>query len=50
MNRSLDNFLRCLLRAKPSNWDMILAWDEFAYNNSMNRSRGKVPFEIITRM
>ena len=29
---------------------MVLAQAEFAYNNSMNRSIGKTPFEIVTRM
>ena len=50
MNRSLGNLLRCLDGNKPSNWEMVLAQVEFAYNNSVNRSTGKTPFEIITRM
>ena len=25
VNRSLDNFLRCLVGNKPSNWEMVLA-------------------------
>ena len=29
---------------------MVLAQVEFAYNNSMNRSIGKTPFEIVTGM
>ena len=29
---------------------MILAQAEFAYNNFVNRSTRKTPFEIITRM
>ena len=35
---------------KPSSWDMVLAQAEFAYNNSMNRSTGKTPFEIVSGM
>ena len=50
MNRSLGNVLRCLVGNKPRNWEMVLAQDEFAYNNSVNRSTGKTHFEIITRM
>ena len=50
MNRSLGNFLRCLVGNKPSNWEMVLAQAEFSYNNSMNRSTGKTPIEIVTRM
>ena len=50
MNRSLGNLLRCLIGNKPSNWEMVLPQAEFAYNNSMNKSTGKKPFEIVTRM
>ena len=48
VNISLGNLLRCLVGDKPNGWDMILAQAEFAYNNSMNRSTGKTPFEIIS--
>lgn len=47
MNRSLGNLLRCLVGDTLSNWDSMLAQAEFAYNNSMNRSTGKRPFEIV---
>ena len=50
MNRRLGSLLRYLVGNKPSNWEMVLAQAEFAYNNSMNRSIGKTPFEIFTRM
>ena len=50
MNRSLGNLLRCLVGNKPRNWEIVLAQAEFAYNNSMNRSTRKTPFEIITKM
>lgn len=50
MNRSLGNFLRCLVGNKPSNWEIVLAQAEFAYNNFVNRSIGKTPFEIVTGM
>ena len=32
---------------KPKGWDMILPHAEFAYNNSINRSTGKSPFQIV---
>ena len=35
---------------KPSNWEMVLAQAEFAYKNYVNRSTGKTPLEIVTRM
>ena len=50
MNRSLGNLLRCLVGNKPSNWEMVLAQAEFTYNNSVNRSIGKTPFEIVIGM
>ena len=50
MSRSLGNLLRCLVWNKPCNWEMVLAQVEFVYNNSVNRSIGKTPIEIITRM
>ena len=47
VNRSLGNLLRCLLGDKPKGWDIILPQVEFAYNNSINRSTGKSPFQIV---
>ena len=50
MKRSFDNLLRCLVGNKPHNWEMVLAQVEFEYNNSVNRSIGKTPFEIVIEM
>ena len=50
MNRSLGSFLRCLVGDETHKWEMVLAQAEFAYNNSMNMSIGKISFEIVTRM
>ena len=50
LNRSLGNLLRCLVGNKPSNWEMVLAQAKFSYNNSVNRSTRKTPFEIVTGM
>ena len=50
MNKSLGNLLRCLVGDKPTSWNMVLAQAEFAYNNSMNISNGKTPFEIVIGM
>ena len=47
VNRSLRNLLKCLVGDKPKGWDMILPQIEFAYNNSVNRSTGKSPFQIV---
>ena len=50
MNISLGNLLRCLVGDTPNGWDKVLAQAEFANNNYVNRSIGKTPFEIVTRM
>ena len=47
VNKSLRNLLRCLVGDSPGNWDLILPQAEFAYNNSVNQSTGKSPFEIV---
>ena len=39
--------LRCLVGIKQGVWDLILSTSEFAYNNSVNRSTGKSPFQIV---
>jgi hypothetical protein len=47
VNRSLRDLLRSLVTEHHSNWDQILPQAEFAYNDSMNRSTGKSPFQIL---
>ena len=47
VNKSLGNLLRCLVGDSPGNWDLVLPQAEFAYNNSVNQSIGKSPFEIV---
>jgi hypothetical protein len=34
-------------RAPQTDWDNVLPQAEFAYNDSVNRSTGKSPFEIV---
>lgn len=50
VNRCLENLLRCLVGEETRSWDLILEQTEFAYNNSMNRSTERRPFEIVTRI
>ncbi|KAL5779238.1 hypothetical protein ACOSQ2_009975 [Xanthoceras sorbifolium] len=45
VNRSLGNLLRCLVGKYVKSWDSVLPQAEFAYNNSVNRSIKKTPFE-----
>ena len=47
VNKSLRNLLRCLVGDSLGNWDLLLPQVEFAYNNSINRSTGMSPFEIV---
>ena len=35
------------MREKQGTWDLTLCLAEFAYNNAVNRSRGKSPFDIV---
>jgi hypothetical protein len=50
MNKSLGDLLRSLVNEHHSQWDHILLQVEFAYNNSLNRSTGKSPFQIVYEM
>ena len=47
VNCNVADLLRCLVEEKLENWDLILSHVEFAYNNSVSRSTGKSPFEIV---
>ena len=47
VKKSLGNLLTCLVGDSPKNWDLVLPQAEFAYNNSINRSTGMSPFEIV---
>jgi hypothetical protein len=47
VNRSLGDLLRSLVTEHHNSWDNVLPQAEFAYNDSVNRSTGKSPFEIV---
>ena len=47
VNRILGDLLRILVVEHHNSWDNVLPHAEFAYNDSVNRSTGKSPFEII---
>jgi hypothetical protein len=47
VNRSLGDLLRSLVTEHHSSWDNILPQVEFAYNDSVNRSTRKIPFQIV---
>ena len=46
-NRSLGNLICYLSGNHPRQCDMVLPQAEFAFNNMMNRTTGKCPFEIV---
>ena len=50
VNRSLGDLLRSLVTDNHSQWDNILPQVEFAYNDSVNRSTGKSPFQVVYGM
>jgi len=50
VNKSLENFLRCLVGEHLRNWDITLPTAEFAYNSLCNRSIGMSPFEVVQRL
>jgi hypothetical protein len=47
VNKSLGNLSRSLVTEQGHQRDHILAREEFAFNNSVNRSTGNIPFEIV---
>jgi hypothetical protein len=47
VNRILGDLLRILVTKHHSSWDNVLPQAEFAYNDSVNSSTGKSPFEIV---
>ena len=47
VNISLGDLLRSLVTEHHSSWDNILPQTDFAYNDSVNRSTGKSPFQIV---
>jgi hypothetical protein len=49
-NRSLGDLLRSLVTEHHSQWANILPQVEFSYNDSINRSMGQSPFQIVYGM
>lgn len=47
VNHSLGNLLICLTRQHGQTWDLVLGQEEYAYNDLVNHSTNKSPFEIV---
>jgi hypothetical protein len=50
VNISLGDLLRILVTEHHKSWDNILSQVEFAYNDSVNRSTGQSPFQVVYGM
>jgi hypothetical protein len=50
VKRSLGDLLRSLVAEHHGSWHNILPQAEFAYNDSVNRSTGKIPFQVVYGM
>jgi hypothetical protein len=50
VNRSLGDLLRSLVVEHHNQWDQILSQAKFSYNDSPNRSKGNIPFQIMYGM
>jgi hypothetical protein len=50
VNRSLGDLLRSLVTEHHNQWDSIFPKEEFAYNDSVIRSIGKIPFQFVYGM
>jgi hypothetical protein len=47
VNQNLGNLLRSLVTEHHSQWYQIMSQAEFAYNDSVNKSTGNSPFQIV---
>jgi hypothetical protein len=50
VNISLGDLLRSVVTEHHSSWDNILPQADFAYNDSVNRSIGQSPFQVVYGM
>jgi hypothetical protein len=47
MNRTVEQYLRAFVHAKPSQWAPLLPWAEYHYNTSVHTASGLTPFQVI---
>jgi len=46
-NKVLQQYLRCFVHHKPSQWGKFLSWAKWNFNTSVNSYTGFTPFEIM---
>ncbi|MCI54913.1 transposon Tf2-1 polyprotein, partial [Trifolium medium] len=47
MNRTVEQYLREFVHAKPSEWVLLLPWAEYHYNTSIHSASGLSPFQVM---
>jgi hypothetical protein len=47
MNRTVEQYLRAFVHAKPSQWVPLLPWAEYHYNTSVHTASGLTPFQVM---
>jgi hypothetical protein len=47
VKRSIEDLLRSLVMEHHTSWDSVFPQAKFSYNDSVNRSTGKSPFQIV---
>ncbi|MCH91593.1 Ty3/gypsy retrotransposon protein, partial [Trifolium medium] len=47
VNKVLQQYLRCFVHDKPTQWGQFLHWDEWHYNTAIHTSTGLSPFQIV---
>jgi hypothetical protein len=50
VNHGLGDLLSSFVTEHHSQWDQIFSQAEFAYNDSVNKSTGKIPMQIVYGM
>lgn len=47
VNRCIEQFLRCFVQHRPTQWSLLLPWAEYWYNTTFHASTGMSPFEAL---
>lgn len=47
LNRTLEQYLRCVVGEKPQNWVVALPWAKYWYNTAHHSAIGMTPFQAL---